>query len=220
MIETRLSELFIRCLSAKYIHTVEDGDYAVELDGDTLYLLFQWSDSYMDWVSNLNFSARAYKNGADKWRVHRGFLRVWKAMRDDIERAVTDTLNEHVEISEIVCVGYSHGAAVALLATEDMQYLFGESIKVLGFGFGAPRVVWGRLPQAVAERISHFKAICHKQDVVSHMPPVIFGFRHPNILRLKTQKRLNCVDAHRPENYLGTTEKYLIAEVGEADGKC
>ena len=89
-------------------------------------------------MSNFDFPARAYKNGEDKWRVHRGFLRVWKAMRNDIERVVIDTLNEHEEIVEIVCVGYSHGAAIALLATEDMQYLFGEYKKISGFGFGAP----------------------------------------------------------------------------------
>ena len=212
MKETKLSELFNRCLRAKYIHTVEDGDYAIEREGDTLYLLFQWSHSHMDWVSNFDFPARAYKNGEDKWRVHRGFLRVWKAMRDEIERKVIDELNEHEEIAEIVCVGYSHGAAIALLATEDMQYLFGENKKISGFGFGAPRVVWGKLPAAVAERVGHFKAICHKQDIVTHLPPVMFGFRHPNILRLTTQKKLNCVDAHRPENYMETAEKYFIRE--------
>lgn len=212
MKETKLSELFARCLGANYIHTVEDGDYAIELDGDTLYLLFQWSHSHMDWVSNFDFPAKAYKNGEDKWCVHRGFLRVWKAMRDDIERAVINALNEHAEIAEIVCVGYSHGAAIALLATEDMQYLFGYFKNVSGYGFGAPRVVWGKLPEAVAERVHHFKAICHKQDIVTHLPPVVFGFKHPNILWLGTAKRLNCVDAHRPENYLETTEKYLIKE--------
>lgn len=207
MKETKLSELFNRCLRAKYIHTVEDGDYAIELDGDTLYLLFQWSHSHMDWVSNFDFPARAYKNGDDKWRVHRGFLRVWKAMRDDIERAVIDTLNEHAEISEIVCVGYSHGAAVALLATEDMQYLFGDKYTVNGYGFGCPRCVWGKLPEGVYARVMRFKAISHKQDIVSHLPPRVFGFRHLNKLVLTAGERLNCVDAHRPENYLKTLER-------------
>ena len=36
MKEIKLSELFDRCLRAKYIHTVEDGDYAIEREGDTL----------------------------------------------------------------------------------------------------------------------------------------------------------------------------------------
>lgn len=201
-----MKELFERCLNASYIHTVEDGDYAIEVEGDTLYLLFQWSHSHMDWISNFDFPAKAYKNGADTWRVHRGFLRVWKAMRDDIERKVDEILAEK-KIQKIVCVGYSHGAAISLLATEDMVYLHGDKYTVNGYGFGAPRVVWGRLPAAVAERVGHFKAICHKQDIVTHLPPTVFGFRHPNILRLKTQKKLNCVDAHRPENYLKTLER-------------
>lgn len=206
MKETKLSELFNRCLRAKYIHTVEDGDYAIELDGDTLYLLFQWSHSHMDWVSNFDFPARAYKNGEDKWRVHRGFLRVWKAMRDDIERKVDEILAEK-KIQKIMCVGYSHGAAISLLATEDMVYLHGDKYTVNGYGFGCPRCVWGKLPEGVYARVMRFKAICHKQDIVTHLPPTVFGFRHPNILRLKTQKKLNCVDAHRPENYLETLER-------------
>ena len=206
MKETKLSELFNRCLRTKYIHTVEDGDYAIEREGDTLYLLFQWSHSHMDWISNFDFPARAYKNGDDKWRVHRGFLRVWKAMRDDIERKVDEILAEK-KIQKIMCVGYSHGAAISLLATEDMVYLHGDKYTVNGYGFGCPRCVWGKLPAAVAERVGHFKAICHKQDIVTHLPPVVFGFRHPNILRFKTQKKLNCVDAHRPENYFETLER-------------
>ena len=207
-----MKELFDRCYNAKYIHTAEGGDYAIEVEDGVIYLLFQWSNGAEDWKNNFDFPARPYKRMNDVWYCHRGFLRVWKAMRDEIERAVIDTLNEHEEIVEIVCVGYSHGAAIALLATEDMQYLFGENKKISGFGFGAPRVVWGKLPEAVAARVGHFKAICHKQDIVTHLPPVVFGFRHPNILRLKTQKKLNCVDAHRPENYMETAEKYLIRE--------
>ena len=66
MKEIKLSELFNRCLGANYIHTVEDGDYAIELDGDRLYLLFQWSHSHMDWVSNFDFPQKAYKNGDGK----------------------------------------------------------------------------------------------------------------------------------------------------------
>lgn len=201
-----MKELFERCLNASYIHTNEDGDYALEVDGDTLYLLFQWSHSHMDWVSNFDFPAKAYKNGTDTWRAHRGFLRVWKAMRDDIERKVDKILAEK-KIQKIVCVGYSHGAAISLLATEDMVYLHGDKYTVNGYGFGVPRCVWGKLPEGVYARVMRFKAISHKQDIVSHMPPRVFGFRHLNKVVLTAGERLNCIDAHRPENYLKTLER-------------
>ena len=70
---------FIRCLNAKYIHTDNDGDYAIEesRDGKTLYLLFQWTRTAYDWISNFDFVAKPYKDMEITWRCHRGFLRVW-----------------------------------------------------------------------------------------------------------------------------------------------
>ena len=66
-------------------------------------------------------SAKPYRDMNDKWYAHRGFLRVWKAMKDEIERKVVAILATNAEIDTIKCVGYSHGAALSLLATEDIS---------------------------------------------------------------------------------------------------
>ena len=44
-----MKDLFTRCLNAKYTHTKHCGDYAIEVEGDTLYLLFEKSDGLCDW---------------------------------------------------------------------------------------------------------------------------------------------------------------------------
>lgn len=196
----KLSELFSRCLGATYIHTECGGDYAIELDGDTLYLLFEWSDGKEDWRSNFNFPARPYKRMSDVWFCHRGFLKVWKAMRDEIELTV-DTLLDP-EIKNIVCVGYSHGGPLSLLATEDMEYLYGDTLNVTGYGFGSPRVLWGIVPRAIRNRLRRFRVIRNVPDLVTHVPPVLFGFSHGGeVVRIGKLGRYGPIKAHYPDVY-------------------
>lgn len=172
-----LLKLFERCLNAKYVHTAEGGDFAIETDGDTLYLLFEWSDGKEDWLNNFAFPAKPYKRMDAVWFCHGGFLKVWKAMRDEIETRIAKALEVH-PITRIVCVGYSHGAALTVLATEDMAYLYGDKYTVEGYGFGAPRVLWGIVPKAVKKRLSCFTTVRNVPDLITHVPPFLFGFRN------------------------------------------
>lgn len=194
--------LFDRCYNADYIRTAESGDYAIEVEGGTIYLLFEWSDGRDDWRNNFDFPAKPYKHAEVTWRVHRGFLRVWKAMRDDIEESVAKIIEfERGNIDRIVCVGYSHGAALALLATEDMEYHHGQDVSVEGWGFGAPRVLWGIVPEQIKHRLRHFTPVRNIPDIVTHLPPAVFGFRHVNLRKVGKPRKYNMIDAHRHEAY-------------------
>ena len=50
----KLVDLFTKCLIANYIHTENDGDYALEEDKDTLIILFQCTNSKIDWKNNFD----------------------------------------------------------------------------------------------------------------------------------------------------------------------
>lgn len=194
--------LFKRCLNAKYTQTEESGDYALQVEGDTLYLLFQKSRGRTDWINNFRFGARPYKRMTEEWRAHRGFLRVWKAMRDEVEQKVTETLKT-AKIKKITVVGYSHGAALAVLATEDMAYLYSGLYAVTGYGFGGPRVLWGVVPEGVKKRLENFTLVRNVPDIVTHVPPAILGYRH--IGKKEKVGRLGKYGpfkAHFPENYV------------------
>ena len=173
-----MRKLFDRCLNATYTETPQNGDYAIEVEGDTLYLLFQWSRGIEDWKSNFNFPAKPYKGMDCVWFCHRGFRNVWKGMRDEVEAKVKEMLFKFPKVKRIICVGYSHGGAISLFATEDMAYLYGNMLNVIGYGFGAPRVVWGIVPKPVKNRLQCFRAVRNIPDLVTHVPPVLFGFRH------------------------------------------
>lgn len=196
-------KLFERCLNANYVHTEIGGDYAIEVEGDTLYLLFEGSDGLEDWKNNFDFPAEPYKNMQPKWMCHRGFLRVWKDIRDDLEAYVSERLEYHPEIKNIVCVGYSHGAALCVLATEDIEYLYGDKYDVRGYGFGTPRVLWGIVPNEVKYRLRNFISVRNIPDIVTHVPPIVFGFRNAGVLiRIGEPKKYSLVKAHYPQSYI------------------
>ena len=110
----KLSEHFQDVLDAKYIHLEEEtASYYFSKNGEILTIYFEWSNGKTDWKNNFDFPAKPYRDMADKWYVHRGFLKVWKAIEPHLENAIKDP-----EIKGFNIAGYSHGAAIALLCHE------------------------------------------------------------------------------------------------------
>ena len=185
-----------------YTHTDNDGDYHVSYANKTIYIHFEQTDSLVDWWSNFYFPPHAYKDQDEPWRGHAGFLNVYKSMNDAIIKTVKNLLNLHKDCEKIVVCGYSHGAALSGFCTEDMQYLFGDRVIVLGYGFGCPRFTWGILPKKVKERFSHFYPLRNFGDLVTHVPPAILGYGWgKKIIQIglldDDQKKPNMIDSHR-----------------------
>lgn len=210
----KLLEYGERCLHAKYIRVENDGDYAIEREEDTVYLLFQWSNGETDWRNNFDFPAVPYSDMKIPWQCHRGFLRVWKSIKPYIESTVMDET-----VKKFIIVGYSHGAAIAALAHEYVWFnrpdLRDNNLE--GYGFGAPRCYWGfTISNELKQRWDNFYPIRNCEDIVTHVPLLIMGFRHTGNLICIGQKdqyairknKLKCVDAHRWENYRYSLQSY------------
>lgn len=166
-------QLFERVLTVPYIHLEEEtASYYAEREGDTLRLFFEGSNGKVDWANNFDFPAKPYRDMPDRWYAHRGFLRVWKAIEPHLEAMIADPT-----VRTIYVVGYSHGAAVALLCHEYCRF-HRPDVAVIGVGYGAPRVVWGPVPENVRQRFRGFYVIRNGHDLVTHLPPALFGFRH------------------------------------------
>ena len=196
--------LYLKCLEADYVHTPHGGDYALQIESPMLYLLFEWSDGREDWHNNLNFSAIKVDPNAPKeeqWRAHRGFLKVWRAMEDKVTEEIAQQI-KNASVRHIVCVGYSHGAALSLLATEELSRLFGQRFSVEGYGFGCPRVVWGDLPDAVRQHLAGFHTVRNIPDLVTHLPPSALGFRHVNLTEIGQKGKYGPIEAHTSQAYV------------------
>ncbi len=195
-----LASLLSACLNAEYITVENSGSFALERQGDRLLVFFEKSDGADDWYNNLDFNAvsASYRDMESEWYCHGGFLRVWKSVLPYIKGALLD-----LDFREIVTTGYSHGAALALLCHEYIWYnrpdLRG---RIYSFGFGCPRVIYGRVGRE-SERWQDFYVIKNIDDIVTHLPPKILGYRHVGkMIKIGRPGKYSRIDAHRAENYL------------------
>lgn len=193
----KLSEFFQDVLNAKYIHLEEEtASYCFSKDGKILTIYFEWSNGKTDWKNNFDFPAKPYRDMTDKWYAHRGFLKVWKVIEPHLENVIKDP-----DVLGINILGYSHGAAIALLCHEYCKFNRPDCI-IFGIGFGCPRVIWGFPNKTVRKRFEGFFVIRNKRDIVTHVPPAIFGYRHPcGMIKVSDGKRTNSVTDHYPQEY-------------------
>ena len=202
----RMSRLLESCLTKAYVHAPEGGDYATERRGNVLYVYLEGSDGAEDWKNNLDFPIGvSVGSGALSRRCHRGFLRVWKAMEPMLKKDLLDRSVEGIVIS-----GYSHGGALAVLCHEYVwRYRPDLRERMEGYGFGAPRVLWGvRNPQLLS-RWKRFTVVRNLDDLVTHLPPVWLGYYHVGrVLEIGARGRYSSVDAHRAENLLTELRAY------------
>lgn len=191
--------LYQKVLHADYVQLEEQtASYAYEQNGNTLLILFEWSNGATDWKNNFDFPAKAYRNMPDRWYAHRGFVKVWKVIEDKLAPVISDR-----RIKKIVIAGYSHGAALALLCHEYCMFNRPDiTSDICGYGFGCPKVVFGFLKKSVKERFRGFYVIRNKKDIVTHVPPVFLFFRHVGRVITIGSGGYGWIDAHRPENYL------------------
>ncbi len=205
-----LYQLFERTLCAPYLQLKENAaSYLAKREGETLYLFFEKSNGATDWRNNFDFPAKPYRDmDGGLWFVHRGFLRVFKTVEPLIASAVADG-----RVKKIVIAGYSHGAALALLCHEYCVYHRPDLAgRIVGYGFGCPRVVWGFLRKRVKARFKNFTVVKNCRDVVTHLPPRLFGYRHVgSILHIGRQRALGGVDSHRAEHYLEELSREVTA---------
>ncbi len=193
----KMSVLFARCLEVPYVHTDLSASYYVERKGAVLYIYLQDSNGAEDWRHNLDFPARPYHGGA--WMAHRGFVKVWRVIQPMVAAAIQDA-----HIRSVVTVGYSHGGALAVLCHEYVWYHRPDLRKrIEGYGFGAPRVIWGRLDADARRRWEHFCVVRNLDDLVTHLPPSALGYVHVGkLLEIGKSGRYSHIDAHRSENIM------------------
>lgn len=196
--ENYLLRLFEECLDREYTEERGAVSWSYDRIGESLYLWFEHSNGLRDWLNNLNFSAAPYREMKPEWRCHAGFLKVWKLLCPILEPLILDR-----EIERICVVGYSHGAAIALLCHEYIWYHRPDLREHLcGYGFGCPRVLYGCLPPNIAVRWEHFWRICNAEDLVTRLPPRALGYCHVGrSAEIGERGRYSSVDAHRPESY-------------------
>lgn len=201
-----LYHLFLQCVTIKYNEICGFVNYKLIKKMDTLYVFFEDSKGVKDWLVNLNFPVKPYKQMNNcVWFAHRGFIRVWKALENKLKYAILDKT-----IKKFIVVGYSHGAAIAVLCYEYIWFNRPDVRDCLfGYGFGSPRVFWGFCRKELKTRFKNFTLIRNANDIITHLPFAIMGYFHTgNLLKLKSNNNYSCIFAHKKENILESIKMY------------
>ena len=157
---------------------------------------------------------------AISYRVHGGFLESFKLIDNIIGAKIREVADPEMDedghwnwkFKKVVIVGYSHGGALAALCHEYVWYNRVDLREggVVGISFDGPRVYGGLwVPKALKQRWEHFYVFRNHDDIVTHLPPVIFFFRHVgNKIRIGAGKNPGWVGAHYPNKILESLEQY------------
>ena len=202
--------LFRACLNHEYRNVENGGSFATDRVGDALYLWFEHSHGVTDWLNNLDFVAVPYRDMQPVWQCHAGFLKVWKSVKPYLEGEILDPT-----VKRLCIVGYSHGAALAVLCHEYAWYHRPDlRDRLCGFAYGCPRVLYDCVPPEIAVRWESFFNIQNQGDVVTHLPPRLTGFCHVGVeVLIGRDGKYSAIDAHRPESYLAELEENSVNRI-------
>ncbi len=182
--------LFEACLHGPWITSGRNIEFKIE--NSVLYL--QSSREFSDWLFNFNFPVVPYKNMKEKFFVHRGFVKAWQSVRDEVMSRVDEF--------EVI-VGYSHGADVAILAHEDFRYVRGFQPET--HLYGASKILF--LPSKhILSRFSQIKNHQSKGDWATKVVPfyTAVGTIHTytkKCVRPEGMKLLDWLSNHTPAHY-------------------
>lgn len=204
MKQQTLRSLFSECIYRHYRENELGVSWDIERRGTELRIFFQASNGTRDWIHNLTAHAAPYTDMQPPWQCHAGFLKCWESVRPILAEAIGDE-----SVQSILTVGYSHGAALALLCHE-YAFFHRPTLRerIVGVGFGCPRVLYGCVPPDVASRWKHFYVIRNGDDLVTHLPPRALGYCHVgSLVEIGEKGAHSALDDHRPTRYLESLRK-------------
>lgn len=173
-------------------------------DPSTAWIVFRSTDSTENWIVNFVFAKKsiAYANQASKIRVHLGFLADYIGYARGFIHA---WLADHPEVKNVFAAGHSLGGALATLCAVDLQYNFGDRFtsqdSVECVTFGSPRVGNQAFVESFNRRVPQTFRYRYANDLVTHLPPVAFGFRHVSKTLQLGKFGLPSAKAHYLSNY-------------------
>lgn len=121
-------------------------------------------------------------------RVHSGFLKAYRAVREEVRTQVSDYLSWVEGDRRVLVTGHSLGAALATLCALDLREMLDtagmEDVPVILYTFGSPRVGTPRFVKYHAARITDSWRIVNDEDIIATVPPKFnifrlwLGYRH------------------------------------------
>ena len=132
-------------------------------------------------LQDLLADARLHKVAGPMGQMHRGFLRAFDLVKEDMLKTITE-FRDKENPQSLWCTGHSLGAALAVVA---VAHLLKEGHSVDGlYNFGQPRVGDDDFAEEFGRTFGkrHFRFV-NNNDAVTRVPPRSFGYSHTGELR-------------------------------------
>jgi hypothetical protein len=140
-----------------------------------IIVAFRGTDNLINWLNNLNFETKGFFGMA----VHSGFIDSYLAIGPALIQNLKYLLTENATAS-VTLLGHSLGGALATLASHEISFLLGNTIKKLNLiTYGSPRVGYEPFAFNINRRINGLNIrVTYADDIVTVTPPFSFAFKH------------------------------------------
>lgn len=148
-----------QCFTLRYLHSI--------------IISFRGTQEPKDWKTDLDGlhidygMVAPYDNNGSPIKVHRGFIRAYKSVRDEIHRQF---LKDECDIDNIYVCGHSLGGSLATLCAVDMQYLYPDR-DIFCYVSGNPKVGNKAFVVSYNKRVPNTIRTYTRRDLVPKMPP-------------------------------------------------
>ena len=152
-----------------------DVDGYTAIDGKTFIINFFGTGSKKDVIIDLMAYKQImpYGNTSSKIKVHRGFIKAYKNIRDELHKR----FKAEKEIENVFVSGFSLGAAMATLAAVDFQYIYPDT-KIECCTAGSPRVGNRAFAKSYNKRVPDTIRLKWGNDIITLLPFSILLYKH------------------------------------------
>jgi triacylglycerol lipase len=166
--------------------------YVLVLNSNTLLIAFRGTQQMKDWLTDINAfhvdcdMTVPYGNKKSRIMVHKGFIKAYKSVRDEIHKHVRK-MSAKKDFKIIVC-GHSLGGALATNCAVDMQYNYTNNVEA--YVSGNPRVGNKAFVKSYNERVPNTYRTFMRTDIVPNLPPKKFQRRYGGYAHTKTSNAI------------------------------
>ena len=138
---------------------------------NNVIVTFEGADSKRDLLVIMKFLKTKEVVGDIEFNAHAGFLKSYKSLHTEI----VHTLNKIGKITHLHLTGHSMGGSLCDIA---FLYLHDKYKNISIHTFAAARVTNSNAAKYIEANAAEYKRFVIKGDLVSKLPPRIFGYRH------------------------------------------
>jgi len=153
-----------------------DASCGLIVDDTTLFIVFKYTDSKIDWKYNFKFypTKIAPLFSKSKVRIHNGHLLQYKSLESQYKECMNQLLENNKNITDIVFTGFSLGGSLCKIAAWDNLKTIKDK-KMHCYCFGSANVGNKSFVKEF-NKLDCVQRIVYGNDPVPILPPRLFGY--------------------------------------------